>query len=107
MTTKVGTAYYVAPEILDGRVIQDGYDRTVDTWALGLMMDELLHGSPFYNGTTEEEVFAKIRNDLYFIRDPVYSEATKSQYKQYIIKQVLFGSVVRDPAKRKDLRQII
>jgi calcium-dependent protein kinase len=50
MTTKVGTAYYVAPEILDGRVLQEGYDRTVDTWALGLMFDELIHGSPFYNG---------------------------------------------------------
>jgi calcium-dependent protein kinase len=45
-TTKVGTAYYVAPEILAG----DGYDKLVDVWALGLIMDELIHGTPFYNG---------------------------------------------------------
>lgn len=35
-TTKIGTAYYVAPEILDGRVQRDGgYDKTIDIWALG------------------------------------------------------------------------
>ena len=69
MTTKVGTAYYVAPEILDGRVHLDGYDKGVDVWALGLMLDELLHGKPFYNGTTEEEIFGKIRAENYYIRD--------------------------------------
>lgn len=35
MTTKIGTAYYVAPEILDGRAERDGYDKSVDIWALG------------------------------------------------------------------------
>lgn len=64
-TTKVGTAYYVAPEILEGKE----YDKTVDIWAMGLMLDELIHGSPFYNGMSEEEVFSKIRKESpYFIR---------------------------------------
>jgi len=31
-TTKVGTAYYVAPEIF---LDKDGYDKSVDIWALG------------------------------------------------------------------------
>jgi calcium-dependent protein kinase len=52
-TTKVGTAYYVAPEILE----KQQYDKSVDIWALGLIFDELLHRTPFYNGVTEEEVF--------------------------------------------------
>lgn len=107
MTTKVGTAYYVAPEILDGRVMQDGYDRTVDTWALGLMFDELLHGSPFYNGSSEEEVFNKIRTEHYYIRDQQYRDATIYEWKFFIIKQVLLGTVARDPTKRKDLKYII
>jgi calcium-dependent protein kinase len=86
MTTKVGTAYYVAPEILDYRVNFDGYDRTVDIWALGLVFDELLHGSPFYNGTSEEEVFSKIKNDHYFIRDSTYRESTIFDLRKYTIK---------------------
>lgn len=75
-TTKVGTAYYVAPEIF---LDKDGYDKSVDIWALGylfifilfsLIIDELIHGTPFYNGASEDEVFAKIKSDQYFIRDP-------------------------------------
>lgn len=34
-TTKIGTAYYVAPEVLDGRAEKEGYDKTIDLWALG------------------------------------------------------------------------
>ena len=60
MNTKMGTAYYVAPEIVNGRAEREGFDKSVDVWALGLVFDELLHGSPFFNGATEEEVFNKI-----------------------------------------------
>lgn len=68
MKSKFGTAYYVAPEIIDGRADKDGYDKSVDVWALGIMFDELLHGSPFYDGATEEEIYIKIRNEPYYVR---------------------------------------
>lgn len=29
------------------------------------MLDELIHGSPFYNGNTEDEVFSKIKYEAY------------------------------------------
>lgn len=64
-TTKVGTAYYVAPEILE----KQSYDKSVDIWALGLIIDELIHKKPFYNGSTEEEVFGYIKTINYYIRD--------------------------------------
>ena len=35
MTSKIGTAYYVAPEIVDGRAEREGYDKSIDIWALG------------------------------------------------------------------------
>ena len=68
MKSKFGTAYYVAPEIIDGRADKDGYDKSVDVWALGIMFDELLHGAPFYDGATEEEIYIKIRNEPYYVR---------------------------------------
>lgn len=71
MTSKFGTAYYVAPEIIDGR--GEGYDKTVDIWALGIMFDELLHGSPFYDGKVEDDVYMKIRNEPYYVRKQEYS----------------------------------
>ena len=39
MTTKIGTAYYVAPEILDGRADLEGYDKSVDIWAMGYFIE--------------------------------------------------------------------
>ena len=73
LTSKFGTAYYVAPEIIDGRAELYGYDKSVDIWALGLMFDELIHGTPFYDGLTEDEVFIKIRNEPYYPRKHEYS----------------------------------
>jgi len=37
---------------------------------ISLIIDELIHGTPFYNGASEDEVFAKIKSDQYIIRDP-------------------------------------
>jgi calcium-dependent protein kinase len=40
------------------------------------MFDEMLHGTPFYNGSTEEEVFQKVRNEPYYIRADKYRSAS-------------------------------
>ena len=43
-TTFFGTYEYMAPEIIEG----GNYDRSVDIWALGILLYEMLHGySPF------------------------------------------------------------
>lgn len=44
--TLVGTATYVAPEIL----LNKGYDKSVDWWALGILLYEMVHGyTPFFD----------------------------------------------------------
>ncbi|CAK85185.1 unnamed protein product (macronuclear) [Paramecium tetraurelia] len=102
-TTKVGTAYYVAPEILD----KQQYDKSVDVWALGLIIDELLHKTPFYNGLSEEEVFFKIKTTNYIIRDQQYAQATIFDHKKNVIKSLLLNCIQKDPKLRKDLNWII
>jgi serine/threonine protein kinase len=38
--TFVGTPVYLAPEIMNNRVYNDAYDKTVDIWALGVLAFE-------------------------------------------------------------------
>lgn len=56
MNTKLGTPYYVSPEVLEGK-----YDKRCDLWSLGVMTYMLLVGYPPFNGKTDVEVFYKIR----------------------------------------------
>ena len=56
MMTKLGTPYYVSPEVLEGK-----YDKRCDIWAIGVIAYILLSGMPPFNGRNEIEVFNKIR----------------------------------------------
>lgn len=48
METLAGTKEYIAPE----QAKYQSYTNAVDVWALGIIMDEMLHGATFYVGET-------------------------------------------------------
>lgn len=53
-TTTVGSVHYMAPEIGEGR-----YDKTIDIYALGVILFEMMTGSPPYEGESMGEVLMK------------------------------------------------
>jgi calcium-dependent protein kinase len=56
MHTRLGTPYYVSPEVLEGR-----YDKRCDLWSIGVMTYFLLFGYPPFNGENDMELFYKIK----------------------------------------------
>ena len=55
LKTKVGTAYYVSPEILDGN-----YTEKCDIWSAGVILYILLSGDPPFNGPDDNAIYKKI-----------------------------------------------
>jgi calcium-dependent protein kinase len=50
MRSRVGTPYYVAPEVL---VLTDDYSNKCDIWSIGIIAYILLCGFPPFNGKNE------------------------------------------------------
>mmetsp|Transcript_25382 Transcript_25382/g.45908 ORF Transcript_25382/g.45908 Transcript_25382/m.45908 type:complete len:108 (-) Transcript_25382:125-448(-) len=62
MTTAVGTAYYMSPELLGGE-----YDKSTDVWSVGVVMYILLCGYPPFNGASDSDIQESTRrNELQF-----------------------------------------
>ena len=56
LSSKVGTAYYVAPEILAGK-----YTEKCDIWSAGVILYILLSGEPPFNGPSDRIIYSKIK----------------------------------------------
>ena len=92
----IGSAYYIAPEVL-----LNNYGHEIDVWSIGVIMYILLCGWPPFNGETEKEIFNNIlKAPIDFVSDPwpAISEGAKDCVNKML---------VRDPAKRATCTEIL
>lgn len=65
MKKKLGTPYYIAPE-----VIKMDYDEKCDIWSCGVILYILLCGYPPFTGNNENEIMDKVKKaDFQFDRN--------------------------------------
>jgi hypothetical protein len=69
ITAHVGTPYYIAPEVLEGR----GYGRAVDMWSVGVVAFTMLGGYPPFFGDTERDIFRRVSRGTYSFGGPEWS----------------------------------
>ena len=56
MTEKVGTPYYIAPEVLSKY-----YNEKCDVWSSGVILYILLSGTPPFSGKNESEIMMNVQ----------------------------------------------
>jgi len=78
MTTRVGTPYYIAPEVL-----QKSYDKACDLWSIGVITYILLCGYPPFYGNTDQEIFASVTRGVFDFPSPEW-DSISSEAKDLI-----------------------
>jgi aurora kinase, other len=87
-----GTLQYLAPELIE----ENPYDETVDTWAVGVILFEMLEGQrPF--GEDEEEMEERIIKGYYFCSQDCIENGAEDLIEMFL---------QYDPAKRIALREV-
>ena len=79
MHEKIGTAFYVAPEVLDRK-----YDMRCDLWSLGVVTFALLSGDLPFKSYTAAELNKKIREAEYSFNGTVWENNVSELAKQFI-----------------------
>jgi len=80
-----GTAEYLAPEMLIG----NGHDYTVDWWALGILIYEMIVGIPPFFHRNKHRMYFLIRESPVNFPDPVRHKITVSPEAQDLIVKLL------------------
>jgi calcium-dependent protein kinase len=89
MNTKVGTPYYVAPEVLNRE-----YTKSCDIWSIGVITYILLCGYPPFYGDTDNQIFDCVRAARFDFPSPDWDGISQAA------KDFICALLRKDPSKR-------
>jgi serine/threonine protein kinase len=90
----VGTVRYTAPELLKG----EGYNDSVDIWAIGIILFMLLTGDYPFDGENRESIFNKIK-----MKNLHFSKYDLDEKERKLLKLLL----AKDPEERIEIEEIL
>lgn len=85
MSKRLGTPYYIAPEVLD-----QNYDEKCDVWSCGIILYILLCGYPPFGGSSESEILTKVKAGKFKFDDDDWS-GVSNEAKNLIRKMLTYN----------------
>ena len=95
MSEKVGTAYYISPEVLQGK-----YDEKCDIWSAGVILYIIICGYPCFNGDDDDEIFEAIQKGKIAFPSPEWDDISNDV-------KVLIKKMCCSPSKRLTAEQVL
>jgi len=96
MKSQLGTAYYVAPEVLEG-----AYNELCDVWSVGVMTYVLLCGYAPFRGKTPGGILKRVKKGVVKFAGLEWED--KTQMAKDFVVELLSRSVEQRPAARQVL----
>ena len=95
MSLRVGTAYYMSPEVLQGN-----YDNKCDIWACGVILYIMLCGYPPFDGDTENDILKAISRKKFSFPEEEWKSVSDDA-------KDLIKHMICDPDKRYNAEMIL
>lgn len=86
---KLGTPYYIAPEVL-----AKNYGSKCDIWSCGVITFIVLSGIPPFNGASDQEIMKKVKLGKFSFSDPIWNNISD------MAKEFITQLLIKDQAKR-------
>mmetsp|Transcript_800 Transcript_800/g.734 ORF Transcript_800/g.734 Transcript_800/m.734 type:complete len:332 (+) Transcript_800:23-1018(+) len=96
MHEKLGTPYYVAPEVL-----KKNYDEKCDVWSCGIILYILLCGYPPFNGEDDAQIIKAVQKGAFDFPEEEWGHVSNDAKK--LIKRML----TVDPTKRPSAKEAL
>jgi serine/threonine protein kinase len=101
----IGTPFYLAPEVLK----ESSTSHTVDLWAFGVLLHELMVGSTPFKGSCRKQLYQNIISQPLNLEWNLFTSGKRPGIQRKLSKPAVFvleGLLEKDPTRRLNCREL-